>query len=339
MRYLRGALSAVLFAGCVAPEESEISPEGKSWEGVGTATCSPNVCGSSLPSTLECTYFWTLHSGGLANDLGIRIVAVHRADGREMLLTPRPDHLVGVDPVTGLKLAEHAELEGTVIVVTDNVTTRTITIRHVALADEHFMVGSQAAVEAYDVAYTPPSGVGPELQKRVIAYGGSVVDPVTKRITEGASSEGWINFACKGSTLYRQHLLGHTAAAQLRLGIPITLAKEQAVLNSLTMNACGTGRTWSKDAEPITLSESQHLLPPTSPYQAAPVSFEAIWTADRAVCVNIPRLATNASMVTETLSWMAIECGAPMPACTSAMLDDWTAHGDVVTGNPAGSSP
>jgi len=339
MRYLRGALSAVLFAGCMAPEEPEISPEGKSWRGVGTATCMPNVCGSSLPTMFECTYFWKLHSGGLSNDLGVHIVAVHRADGTAMRLIAEADRLRGVDPTTGVALADHAQLEGTVIIVTDNVTTRTITIRHVALADEHFLVGSLAAVEAYDVAYTPASGIGAPLQVRVIAFTGDLYDPLTKRITVGPPTQGWINFACKGNTLYRQHVLGHTEAAQTRLGIATTLPKRQAMLNALAMNACGTGRTWSNDAEPITLSESQHLLPPTSPYQAPPVSFEAIWTADRAVCVNIPRLATNASMVTETLSWMAIECGAPMPACTSAMLEKWSATGDIVTGNPAGSSP
>lgn len=339
MSQIRYLMCAVVLAGCMASSPDQPSTDDAQYTVKGTGKCMPSVCGSHSPALLECTYFSLLSSEGVANDQDVRIISVHRADGTAMRLIADLDRLRGVHPTTGAPLAEHGQLEGTVIIAMMGTATRTITIEHVALADERFWVGAFSRVEAYDLAYTPATGVGAPQHVRAIAFTGDLYDPMTKQVSVGPATEGWINFACKDSTLYRQHLLGHTEAAQTRLGIATTLAKRQAMLNALTMNACGTGRTWTADAEPLTLTESQLLLPSSSPYQVAPATYEAIWKASGAVCVNVPRLATSAAMVTETLAAMSAECGAPMPPCTSAMLANWQLYGEVVTGNPPGSTP
>lgn len=331
MSKLRCALFAVVFAGCMTPPTT-----GDSVAALNGDRCMPNVCGTHSQALLECTYFWELSANGLPNDLGVHIVAAQRADGTAMRIIAEGDRLRGVHPVTGAALADHAQLEGTVIIVMTGTSTRTITIERVV--NEQFFVGSQPAVEAYGLAYTPAEGGAP-LHVRVIAFTGDRYDPLTKLVTVGPSTDGWINFACRNTTRYRQHLIGYTEAAQSKLGITTTLSQRQAMFNALSGNACGTGRTWTDDAEPLTLSEQKMMLPPTSPYQVAPATYEAIWNADGAVCMNTPRLATTPAMVTETLSWMANECGAPIPACTSGMLARWPRYGDVVTGNPPGSTP
>lgn len=332
MSKLRYALFAIPLAGCMTTPPTEDSVA----EIKGNDRCMPNVCGTRSQALFECTYFWELSSNGQPNDVGVHIVAAQRSDGTSMKIVAVGDRLSGVHPVTGAPLADHAQLQGTVIIVMAGVSTRTITIERVV--NERFFVAGQPNVEAYELAYTSETGGAP-LHVRVVAFTGDRYDPLSKLITVGPSTSGWINFACKNTTPYRQHLLGYTEAAQSKLGITTTLSQRQGVLNALSGNACGTGRTWTNDAEPITLSESKLMLPPTSPYQVAPATYEAIWNADGAVCMNIPRLATTPAMVNETLGWMANECGAPIPACTSAMLTSWPLFGDAVTGNPPGSTP
>lgn len=330
MSKLRYALFAVLFAGCLAPPHAEPDDSIEALKGGGR--CMPNMCGSHSQAMLECSYFWELSADGVPNDRGVRIVAAQRSDGTAMRIIADGDRLRGVHPVTGVALADHAQLTGTVIVLLMGSATRTITIEQVV--NEKYFVGTQPRVEAYDLAYTAETGSGPAQHVRVVAFTGDRYDPLTKLITVGPSTTGWFNLACKNTSLYRQHLLGHTQAAQALLGIAIPVAKCQTMLNALTGNACGTGRTWSNDADPITLSESQQLIPPTSPYQVPAVTAEAIWTSEGAACMNIPRLASTPAEVTETLAWMANECGAPIPACSPAMLASWQRYGDVVTGNP-----
>jgi hypothetical protein len=330
-------LAVVLVAGCAAAGEP--SAPATAVVAKGSPRCSPQDCGTHSKALMECSFWWELNSDGLPNDNGAQIVSVHRADGTAIQLTTDGDRLVGIDPATHAVLAAHLGLTDTVIVVVVGGVTRTLQIVHVALAEEHFWVGAQDSIEGYDIVYTPL--VDPLVPKktRVIVFGKDRYEPVDKLVSVGPGTDGWMNFACKGGIVYEMHALGRTTAAQAPLGITTTLSERQSLLNAVTMNACGTGTSFTTLAEPITLSESQHLLPPTSPLQAMPVTYEAIWGPGGAVCLNVPRLANNAMQVGPKVAAIAAECGAALPTCSPAQLADFPSSGDVVTGNPAGSSP
>jgi len=248
-----------------------------------TSGCTPPNCGR--PTVIEpgCTFFWRLNSNGLPNDHNASMVEVRRADGREMRLLAVVDRLRGVDSATNATLAEHQDLVGTTIIVSVHGSRRTITIDLVTTG-EHFQVGAQSSIEAYDMSFVPLTSNGTATTKvRMIVFTGDDYDPVTKHVQMGNPAAGWMNFACIHSTLYEMHTLGHTAAASIRLGIQTTIAKRQALFDALTGNVCDLGLTWAAPSQPITLVESQSLLPVTSRYLAPSASYESIWTANGAV--------------------------------------------------------
>jgi hypothetical protein len=330
-------LAVVLVAACASGTEPERTGSGVA--SVGGSGCNPKVCGGLNPLLLDCVYFSRLSLAGLPNDHGVKIVSVRRADNTPMRLIADLDRLRGVDPVTGAVLAEHEALIGTVIHVSVAGSLQQIVIDHVTAAGARFWVGAQSRIETYDLSYTVPGSSGPPLTLlRAIVFTGDSYDPITKQITIGPATQGWIHIACPDSIVAKMHQIGHTSAASQRLGIVTTLAKRQAVLNAFTMNACGTGVVFTSPDEPITLSESQHLLPPTSPLQVPAVTVEAIWGPDGAVCLDVPRLANSSAAIALMVSAIAAECGAALPSC-SALTGNWTTHGSALTGNPAGSSP
>ena len=167
---------------------------------------------------------------------------------------------------------------------------------------------------------------------RAIVFTGDNYDPVTKQITLGPATRGWMNLACRKSAPYKMHLIGHTTAAWARLGIWTPIDKRRAMLNAWTMNACGTGAAFTTQGTPITLTESQFLLPAASPYQVAPVTTEAIWGPDGAVCLDTPRVPSGTTLAQQTANIKA-ECQTELPSC-SAMLVTWTNSGSVLTGTP-----
>jgi hypothetical protein len=169
---------------------------------------------------------------------------------------------------------------------------------------------------------------------RTIVFTGDDYDPVTGHVHIGDPAAGWMNFACLHSAPYKMHMLGHTSAASIRLGIQTTIAKRQALWNALTGNVCDLALTWSSPSQPITMDESQSLLPVTSPYQAPSASNESIWTANGAACLDMPRMATSEAARQDILDSIAAYCGRRLPSC-SAMLAQWTLWGTVLTGNPA----
>jgi hypothetical protein len=265
------------------------------------------------------------------------IVAVRAADGRPMRLVADVDRLVGVQ-ISGALIADHRALEGTVIAWSAGGIHQDVRIDRVTLASdpaaEHYWVGAQDGMETYDFSYTVQTPGGPQTEAvRAVAFGGDHYDPMTQRITASSSTDDPV-IGCKPGPLHKLHLLGHTTAASTRLGIRIRDVKQQAMLNALTMNACGTGRTFGTPGDPITLSESQSLLPPSSAYQVHPASIEAIWGPNGAVCLDTPRHTSGTTSATR-LHEIAAACGpATPPRCTDAIRNSWTDHGDVLTGNP-----
>jgi hypothetical protein len=323
------AASSLLACGATTEPGSSIRPQSAT-EGIGgdddpiPTTCSMYACGP--------------HTSAMCDDAGATtILGVQRADGTPMRLYGEGDRLVGVLLGASAGRVEHAQLIGTRIAFRIDGGTQEARIDQVIAAAsplaEHYWVGAQSGIETYVFSFLEQTAAGRAREAvRVVAFGGDVYDPVTKRIAPGAPPTPPI-FGCESRPLFKLHLLGHTTAGSSRLGLVIPSTKRQAMLNALTMNACGSGVTFDPDDAAITLRESQSLLPPSSPYLVPPVSFEAIWRDTGAVCLGTPR-GTSGAASAARLREIALACGAAPPACSRAMLDDWAHHGDVLTGNP-----
>ena len=326
------ALAAFALSACALPAEPTAVVVGAAASK--PPTCNPRVCGSPTV-IMDCTYFSRLHSLGLPNNDGTRIVDVRRADNVALRLIAKPDRLVGLDPVTGAVLAEHQGLVGTRLTLWAEGALRTVTIAFVSTeaTAEHFQIGGKPSIEAYDFAFVP-IGLAALTSVRAIVYSGDEYDPLTLQVSVGPDSRNWMTVACRHSLPFALHTLGHTSAASQRLGVQTTVAKRQAMTHALSANVCGTGMSFATASEPITLTESQGMVPASSPYQDASTSTEAVWSATGAVCVDVPRMAGTTTTTATLLSAIAAECGRALPSCAS-LGRAWQDAGDVITGNPA----
>jgi hypothetical protein len=217
--------------------------------------------------------------------------------------------------------------------------------------EEWFWVGAQRPIEAYDFVYTP---IGTEERRplcaevdgnpsrlRGLVFGGDLYDPRTKAITTGPETGGWFNIACLESAIYKMHKIGYTSAAQDRLGIVTTIEQRRAMLNAWTANVCGTGQPFTQPGELITLRESLDLLPPGNGYldpldPAKTQSIEAIWDETGAVCMNTARLDEDDNKIYQKIR---TACGGKLPESCDGKVDNWAAHGLVLTGNPPPPPP
>jgi hypothetical protein len=353
MSLLRVAVLAAMLTvpACIPPDDVEST--GVVQADTADPQCPQDDCGNGNSPVIAGVYFWMLSSFGLGNDQGVKITSVERADGLPMRLIAEGDRLRGVDPRTSTPIADHQDLLNTKITVSVNGALYKIRIGYVTSSSpspggdhEHFWVGvSPPPVEAYEFYYTPlndshqETGLCKSINNdpdnpdiRAIVFTGDNYDPVTKKITLGAATNGWMNIACQKSAPYKMHLIGYTTAASARLGIMTSLEERRAMLNAWTMNACGTGTAFTTQGTPITLTESHFLLPAGSPYQVAPVATEAIWGPDGAVCLDTPRVPSGTTLAEQTTR-IEDECGRVLRSCSS-MLATWPSSGSVLTGTP-----
>jgi len=73
-----------------------------------------------------------------------------------------------------------------------------------------------------------------------------------------------------------------------------------------------------------------YLLFPTSP---APTTYEAIWTAAGAACLDTPRLRDEDPAVGGRITAECRSTGHPLPRC-GAWLSGWAPHGYGLSANP-----
>lgn len=310
--------------------------------------CPPDGCGGNSP-VVGGVYFWQLHIGslpGLANEKGVRITGITNAGGNPLQFRLADgDRLLGVDPVTGAVLAEGTTLLGTRIALDVNGVPYELRIDWAA-PSESFWVGAPLPIWQYSFRYRPlPSEQNPGRTERwrplcsegdgdptlvhAMVFGGDRYDPETKQITVGPETRGWMNIACAESAIYKMHKIGHTSAAQSRLGLVTTVAQRRAMLNAWTSNVCGTGEAFTQQGEPITLSDALGWFG-KPPYNGAPSSREAIWNEDGAVCLNVHRLHEDDDKIYDK---MKAACGGSLPPSCDKLGGIWTAHGHVRTGN------
>lgn len=317
-------------------------------------------------------YFWRLNMDE-RNPEGVEIKSVTSSlhTGNQPLrlaLSLEGDRLLGVDPSDPeTTIVQGVELVGTRITVVVNSDRYDIEIAKVIVPQnggeaEQFWVddtaGHRQSIETYVFQYRPLDTPPPDPNKplrflcsegdanpdriKAIAFGGDTYDPVSKWITLGDDTIGWINIACVDSAPYKMHKIGYTTAAERRHLTPTTLAERQAMLNAWTANVCGPakGTSFTRPGEEIALRETHDLLH-GSPYNAFPTSVEAIWDEDGAVCLNVPRLWDSGDDICRELR---ADCPLP-PPCDHSMVTNrawidsegtdwsWTRHGSVLTGN------
>jgi hypothetical protein len=310
---------------------------------------------------IEGVPFERLHLLGQANPQRIKIVSVVSGSGVPMQLqlvdesglpAGDGDRLRGVDPVSGGLIASGISLRGTMITVSVDTVAgpKTYEIRIAGVmptGGTHFWVGDQRAIETYDFRSRLAFDEDPKHERPLCAngddptkihalvFGGDLYDPVTKEITAGTTTHGWINIACADSALYKMHRIGHTSAAQRRLeGFATDIPKRRAMLNAWTANVCGDGTSFTVQGEPIKLAESGGWLPWDSEYldpldEMETESIEAIWGPNGAICLNTPRRLDKEPGICRDV---ANKCKPDI--CTKEQIDNWTQHGHVLTGNP-----
>lgn len=328
-------LAALGVAACISDPEVGGEPVAGSVELAGTEDpCRANVCGANA-AMLGGVELWQLDLLARPDGGDVRITGVHRRDGAPMRLrlAGDGDRLVGVDPATGAVIAERAALEGTKLLVSAKLAPYEITVKRVAPGEQQFWVGAQLPIETYELWSRSLPG-GRELplcsrgardpsQNHAMAFGGDLYDRETLSVTTGPSARGWVNIACANSARYKMHKIGHTSAAQARLGIQTTLAQRRAMFNAWTGNVCGTGEVLTRRV-PITVRESLGLF--ESAVHDAPMSWvEAIWDEHGAVCLDDFRLEQDGEL-------LSAACGGAPPSPCSALTGLWTTHGHVQTG-------
>ncbi len=344
MRFLVCAAVVMAAGACASPEADP---------GVGVAyyippgeedPCLPNGCGGNSP-VMDGVYFWRLHVAtlpGLPSPEGVQITSVQKNGTPMRLEVVNGDELFAVHPVTGAVIAQGTSLPGTRIDVSVNGQPYEIFIEWAA-PSESFWVGSGLPIWRYRFKYRPLFGAGHRKYKPLcsegdndptqldaLVFAGDLYDPDTKAITIGPATAGWMNIACAGSAIYKMHTVGHTSAAEARLGIPTTLDQRRAMLNAWTSNVCGTGEAFTHQGEPITLRESLNIFD-MPPYNAVPQSREAIWDENGAVCLNVHRLDEDDLEIYDKIA-AACPGGVLPPPCTG-LFGMWTMYGHVRTGN------
>ena len=309
--------------------------------------CPPDGCGGNSP-VIDGVYFWQLPVAGQAITDGVEVTGVDRYGVPMELQLADGDRLLGVDPMTGVVIAQDSTLPGTRIKLLVKGNPYEIRIDWAAPM-ESFWADDEKKIWAYGFFYRPlfgpdqrsmhplcSEGDGDPNMIKAITFGGDLYDPETKEITIGPETGGWINIACEGSAIYKMHKIGYTSAAQGRLGKVTMLEQRRAMLNAWTSNVCGTGEAFTHQGEPIKLRESLDLLPLGSPYldplvETQTESIEAIWDETGAVCLDTHRLEEDDPKIYNKIR---TACGGKLPPSCEPLLGDWNAHGHVLTGNP-----
>jgi hypothetical protein len=319
--------------------------------------CGPNGCGDNSP-VIHGVYFGELNElPGIANGDGVSITSVMSANAEPMLLQVDGDRLIGVDaddPTT--QLAAGPGLVDTRIYLDVNGHEYVIRISAWHAAPNLFWVGAGSpTTEYYDFVYSPLANQhvekelcsealnGPDMIHAFV-FTGDRYDPTTKVITEGLPALHWFNIACFGSATAKLYLTGHANASADKLGLDPkpTVKQRRAMLNAWTSNVCGTGQAFTYQGEPLVMRDSMDLIRHAHPSSwedlNPPATYEAIWDASGAVCLNDHRLEDEDLEEGEHFDPLIRRrirqyCSLPRP-CSALDLATWKSRGHVLTGNP-----
>ena len=192
-------------------------------------------------------------------------------------------------------------------------------LRFAAAGTTMYWAGSPSPVATYSLTYTTSLEEAPQPLctagvNEAILFAGDRYDAARKTVTAtGSATRGWVNIACATTALAKLFLVRHTDASQ---EVPTTPAERQAMLKMFTADTCGDGTSFTQHGQPLFWSDAKGI----TRFPDAPLSLEAVWNENGAVCMEHPRRPELAQAITE-------RCG-PLPRCTAR------SHGHVVSANP-----
>lgn len=165
-----------------------------------------------------------------------------------------------------------------------------------------------------------------------IAFQWDRYDAPSKTVYADPSST-WFNLACAGTAVAKMHLQRHTeAGAYLANGTrayPTTIAERQALLKMFTADFCGKGKSYTVDGTPLWYLDQTGSMSNAFIWDSSIATYEAVWTANGAACLDVPRLAPY--------DRNSIDCAGMLPACTPMM--GWSTRGYIASGVPPVSLP
>jgi ADYC domain len=182
-------------------------------------------------------------------------------------------------------------------------------------------------------------------QLDALVFDGERYDVSSKEITAWPTTQftSWFNVACAGSLPAKMHLVRRTAAASNGLFTSTIEDDRQAFARMWAADYCGTGETFTITGHKLRVRDRKTFQAPNDGWLAevGPVSwsavdatvpgfsYEAVWDADGAVCLEAPRLVARAKIETA--------CGRAIPRCSdqSWFPGDWKSHGMLLSANPA----
>jgi hypothetical protein len=145
------------------------------------------------------------------------------------------------------------------------------------------------------------------LQASVVVLAGERYDLAGKSVI--ADQPGWITLACAGSAAAKLALLGYGPNADFDgQGSPASVEQRQATLKMITADYCGDGHSYTADGTPLYWENQSGTVTPEP--GANLDALEAIWTADGALCLDVPRLVEPNE----------VQCARP--SCAELGLDD-----------------
>jgi hypothetical protein len=290
--------------------------------------------------------------------------------GTGMVLDVQGDRLVGL--VAGQSAVADQELYGATIRLRGNVS-HSLSIH--AMAEIEFWVsaeGRPGRVRAYTLAHHQPGqashvticgprislpgpphnprswGDGtadstrddvpigePDVLNMAIIFAGDRYD--RSRGTVDASGEpGWFNIACVGTALAKMHLLRHTSAGSGSTSSP-NLEQRQAMLKLLSADYCGDGDAYARHGTPLFYQDQGGLYDPAPWLGDRVAEFEAIWTADGALCLDDPRRWEPTQSYAELRADIIAGCESAtdesrrrtIPRCTADQLASWQSFGHI----------
>ena len=134
----------------------------------------------------------------------------------------------------------------------------------------------------------------------------------------GDDASHWFNIGCKGHTLAKMHLLGHTKAGGHYMGATPTLNQRTAMLKMLSGDYCGLGDPFTVAGVELEWKDAQRWYDNvTSP------RLEARWDENGATCLNTPRIDWQGghasfpngveALLQESAGWCTTAKGNPRP--------------------------
>lgn len=310
-----GALVGAL-AGCVAEDAppdlaafddldlTPISPAGDQWNDCSTWDCNknhPQLSGFPVPE---------LHEDGEPNERGFRIVSFQKGITTYQLDVTGGE-MRGLD-TAGIPVLHDADVIASIITVTNDVSSWDVRIADYT-DDLQYWTGG-GSIWAYHLEYRktgdfdaawvnvcndPVSAeqdpLWPESYETfAILIDDERYDRKTIEVElDDADAQGWFNIACAGTALAKMVLLRFdpkipAPTSTMPSPYHTTKAQRTATLKMLTGDYFGTGYSFTEPQQDLwwTSEIGWHpLVPPQNP--ADP---EAIWTANGARCLTLPRL-------------------------------------------------